>query len=259
MKRGLIAVGALALAAFGAEAPAAESGVKARIAGDGPDASYFLAKDVDAGIAINQLHTLQYYQHQGEPRVPLGYHLTDVDAALARVRKSCEALQKKGRLVAVVYNLPVTTVEKEQTVLYPMFPDTKIAFGRDYSATLTKVRVDDGPLKGREFYARRLVDRQHVVDSDRAWLRVPDMKAVPVSENEKAAARFWTALAKGDKTASAQAYIDGNFVQLAPDTACTVIRLSSDHLFAQIRVTKDGALHDYWVLATAASLDPPSS
>ena len=119
------------------------------------------------------------------------------------------------------------------------------------------MRVDDGPLKGREFYARRLVDRTHVVVTDRAWLRVPEMKAIAVSENADAVTRFWKALAKDDTVASAQAYIDGNFTQVPPETECTVVRLSSDHLYALVRVTKDGAPHDYWVLASVASLEPP--
>ena len=148
-------------------------------------------------------------------------------------------------------------MDKEQDVAYTMFPDTKIAFGIGYSATLTKVRVDDGQLKGREFFARRVVDRTHVVVTDRAWLRAPGMKAIAVSENASAVTKFWKALAKNDKTASAQAYIDGNFTQVPPDTACTVIRLSSDHLYALVRVAKDMASQDYWVLASVASPDAP--
>ena len=248
----------LVLVFAGAPVFAVDSGVKGRIAGDGPDASYYLAKDVDAGIVINHLHTLEFYKAQGEPTANLGYHLADVDAALVKVRAAMAALTKKGHIIAVVYNLPVTTTEKQVTVSYTMFPDTKIAFGRGYAATLTRVRVDDGQLKGREFYARRLVDRTHVVQSDRAWLRVPGMKAIALTENPKQVTKFWEALAKKDPVASAQAYIDGNFVQVPPDTQCDVMQLSTDHNYALVRVTKDGALHNYWVLATVASLDAPA-
>ena len=255
--RGFIVAAVLALAGFGAATLAVEPGVKARMAGDGPEVTYFLGKDVAAGIVINQLHTLEFYKSQGEPTVPLGYHLTDVDAALDKVRKTLENMQRKGHVVSVVYNTPVTAVEKEQTVTYDMFLDTKIKFGRGYTATVIKIRVDDGPLKGLEYYARRIVDPTHVIATDHAWLRVPEMKAVPVSENAAAVARYWAAMAKNDLTASAQAYIDGNFTQLALNTECRVLRLSEDHLFAQIRAVKTGESHDYWVLATVASLEPP--
>ena len=248
----------LALAAAGAPVFAVDPGVKGRIAGDGPDASYYLAKDVDAGIVINHLHTLEVYKAQGEPTAKLGYHLADVDAALVKVRAAIAALVKKGHIIAVAYNLPVTTTEKELAVSYTMFPDTNIAFGKGYGATLTRVRIDDGQLKGREFFARRLVDRTHVVVSDRAWLRVAGMKAIPLTENTKEVTKYWTALAKKDQVASAQAYIDGNFVQVPPDTQCDVMHLSTDHNYALVRVTREGALHNYWVLATAASLDAPA-
>jgi hypothetical protein len=256
--RGLIAAVVFTVAGYGAAAFAVEAGVKARIAGDGPEAKYYLAKDVDAGIVINHLHTLEFYKSQGEPKTDLGYHLGDIDTALEHVRTTRDGLLKKGRIIEVAYNLPVTTVEKEQTVNYTMFPDTEIVFGKGYTATVTRIRVDEGPLKGHMFYARRLVDKTHVVATDRAWLRAPGMKAVPVSDDAQAVARFWKALAQNDKIASAQAYIDGNFTQLPLDTPCIVVRLSEDHAFAQVRATKEGEPNDFWVLATIASLESPN-
>ncbi len=247
----------VALLAHRAASAGAQPGTKGRIAGDGADAKYWLAKDVEAAIVINQIHTLEFYKTQGEPGMDLGYHLKDIDDALAKLQATALTLEKKGRLVRTRYNQPVTAVENEQDVKYPMFPDKNIAFGRDYVGKLTKITVDDGALKGREYYARRLVDRNHVVATDRAWLKVPGMKAVPVSEDQKATGQYWTAMAKSDSTASAQAYIDGNFTQVAQNTQCTVLTLSSDHNFALVRVKKDGLDHDYWVLAAAASLDAP--
>jgi hypothetical protein len=246
------------LASAGAPAFAVDPGVKGRIAGDGPDAAYYLAKTVDAGVVICHLHTLEFYKTQGEPTANLGYHLADVDAALEKAHTALAALIKKGQIVQVIYNLPVTTTEKEQAVSFIMFPDTKIAFGKGYATELTRVRVDDGQLKGREFFARRIVPRTHVVQSDRAWLRVEGMKAIALSENPKEVRKFWAAVAKHDQTASAQAYIDGNFAQVPPDTQCDVMQLSADHNFAFVRVQKDGAPHLYWVLASAASLEPPA-
>ena len=175
------------------------------------------------------------------------------------LRTSIDGLIKKGRVLEVPYNLLVTTVEKNQVVHYKMFPDTDIKFGNDYTGPLTRVRVDDGPLMGRELYARRLVDRASLVVSDRAWLRAAGMKAVPVSVDAAAVNRYWKALSHNDQTAAAQAYLDGQFTQVVPDTECSVVAFSTDHLFAKVRVTKDDAPHDYWVLATVASLEAPSS
>jgi hypothetical protein len=255
--RNTIVVGAFALLCAATASGADEVGVKARIAGDGPDAKYYLAKDVDAGIAISQLHTLEYYKTLGEPTTPLGFHLKDIDTALKRVQTTIDAFERKGRILAVQYNLFVTTVEKNQIVHYKMFPDTDIKFGKDYTGPLTRVRVDDGPLKGRELYARRLVDRNAVVVSDRAWLRAPGMKAIPVSLDADAAKRYWKALAKNDQTAAAQAYIDGKFAQVALESECSIVAFSSDHLLVQVLVKDDTAPHGYWVLATIASPEPP--
>jgi hypothetical protein len=255
--RGIILAGVFALAALGRGTFAAEADWLARIAGDGPDGIYYVAKDADAGIVVNQLHALEIFAKKGEPPKDAGFHLKDVEAALTQVHTLRDAFLKKGRILQVVYNLPVMTLEKDQTIHYALFPDTKVTFGKDYKGSLTRVRIEDGPLKGREFYARRVVDRKKVVASDRAWLRAPDMKAIAVSENAEAATRFWRALAHDDKTAAAQAYIDGEFQQLPPDTPCTVVGLSTSERFAKVRVEKDGAKIDYWVLATIASLDPP--
>ena len=253
----ILVAGVFALAAFGSASWAAEAGWKARIAGDGPDGTYFLAKDQDAGKVIMHLHALEYFKKKGEPPKDTGFQLKDVDAALERVRTSHDALLKKGRIVQVLYNLPVTTMEKDETVSYALFPGTDIKFGKENKGSSTRVRVDDGPLRGREFYARRVVDRKTVVVADRAWLRAPDMKAVAVSDNAEAVSRFWRALSHEDKAAAAQAYSDGNFTLLSHNTPCTVVGLSTNELFAQIRVSKEGVPYDYWVLATIASPEPP--
>jgi hypothetical protein len=239
--------------------PAPAVGWKARIAGDGPQATYYLAAGVDAATVVDHMHVLQFYRSKGEPAAPAGFTLSDITAALAYVQADLEAYKKLKKIVEVPYNLPVTTLEKSKAVKFQLFPETDIAYGKSYEGTVTKVRVEAGPQKGKELYARWLVDRTSLAVADRVWLRAPGMKAIPLSEDAEAVAKFWRALSKNLKATAAELHTQGRFVEAPQDTQCTITAISANNLFVRVRFDEPPGTVDYWILATIASLDAPKS
>lgn len=257
--RRTLVIGLLTVLASCASALAVEPGFEARIAGDGPDAKYYLAVDAKSGIIQEHLYALEYYKKKGEPGAKAGFTLKDVEAEIVRVRATFDALVKKKKLVPVPYNQFVTTIEPDHTVYYRLFSDPAIGFGKNSSGTLTKVRVDDGPAKGKEYFARWLVDRRWVVISDRAWLRHPDLDDVPVAENAEIVGRYWTARADQDEEAEASTYEEGGFTTLPLETECTVTGQDDDRRLVRVRVLVQGTPHEYWVLNTIPSPVPPAA
>ena len=235
----------------------AEKSGKGRLAGDGPGGRYFLAKDVAAGTVVDHAHALVDLKLKGEPKPGAGFQLKDVDDALKNVLDKLQGLVKAGTVVEVPYGTLVTGVEPGSPVHYVLFPNTKIEFGKDRAGELTKVRVDEGPLEGKLFYARHLVDRKKLVVSDRVWLRAPGMTAVPLSEDPEQAVKFWRAMGVNKKATAAKVYTEGKFVDMPLETECIVTGISANSLFARVRAKNGDAPHEYWVLASIPSVEPP--
>jgi hypothetical protein len=255
------AIGLLTMLAGSVPASAFPPGFEARIAGAGPDGKYFLAKDVEAAIVVEHRAVLEFLKSKGEPGHGGEYHFKDVLRELGRVRGLHDEFEKAGRIVEVPYNLPVTSVEAEQTAQYALFSDPAIAYGKEHAASVTKVRADDGPEKGKELYAGRLVPRKSVIVTDRAWLRATGMKRIPAAQDAKSANAFWKATLVKDEAGAAKAFKEGRFKSLEQETECTVTEVEvfdSDHYILRIRIGAGATAPQYWVPSRTLSPEPPA-
>lgn len=259
--RRILTLGLLATLAFGVPTLAFPPGFEGRIAGVGPDGKYYLGKDIEAAIVVEHRAVLEFLKRKGEPAAADGYHLNDVVGELARIDAIHDAFEKEGRIVAVPYNLPVTSIEAEQKAQYPLFADPKITYGKEHIVSVTKVRVDDGPEKGKELYAGRLVPRKSVIVTDRAWVTSGGMKRIPGSRDAKNANAFWKAVLAKDDVGAANAFKAGHFKNLKLGTECEVTEVEvfdTDHYIFRIRIGEGAMAEDFWVPSRTLTPEKPA-
>ncbi len=260
--RRILAIGLFTILSSNTSFPAFPPGFEARIAGAGPEGTYHLGKDIEAAVVVDHRAVLEFLKRKGEPGHGGAYRLKDVLRELARIGAIHDAFEKARRIIVVPYNLPVTTVEVEQTAQYALFADPAVDYGKEQKAGVTRVRVDEGPEKGNDLYAGRLVPRNIVIVTDRAWLRAPGMKRIPAARDAQSANAFWTATLAKDSAAASSVFKEGRFQSLAPETECTVTEATvfeADHYVFRIRVGAGESATQYWVPSKTLSPVPPTA
>lgn len=258
MSRLFALVPAAALLALAATASwSIEAGAQFRMAGRGADGPYYLATDVEVVQLVKRQRYLKYLLD--DVRQPIH---GDLRAAVEKDLASCDAEQARmlavGRLVAVPYNTIVTTLEQDGLLRFPLLSDPAQTFGNNHSASRIRVRVDDGPLKGRELFVAagdEIKSLNRLAETDRVWVRAGPNAQIPVGTSQEDTSRFWEAYQRQD-TATAQAMIDaGKILPLPAETQGTVTD-AKDIAYTEIEVAMDGVTRKFWVPAAFLSLVP---
>lgn len=255
---GLLGISLIALATTAALAR--DAGVQARMAGRGVDGPYYLAADVDAVKLSTRRRLLK--QVLDDVRQPV---YGDLRAAVEKDFTGCDAEQAamlaSGRLVAVPYNTVVTTLEKDELLTFPLLSDPTQTFGGRTTASKQKLRVEDGPLKGRELYVVDSWEMKlltQLVATDRVWVRAGGNPQIPVGENRDDASRFWDAYQRQDQ-ATAQGLIDAGKIRTLPAETQGTVTDAQDIFYIEIEVASDEATRRIWVPSGFLSFQAPST
>lgn len=258
MSRVIALVSAAVLLAVAATAGwSMQPGTQFRMAGRGTEGPYYLATDVEVVKLVTRQRFLKYLLD--DVRQPIS---GDLRAAVEKDFASCDAEQSRmlaaERLVAVPYNTVVTTLDQDELVKFPLLSDPAETFGRNHSASRIRVRVEDGPLKGRELFAvtsSEMKSLNRLAETDRVWVRAGPNAQIPVGNSQADTSRFWDAYRLQDG-ATVQGMIDAGQVLPLPAEVQGTVTDAGDLFYTQIEVAVGGAMRRVWVPTAFLSLVP---
>ncbi len=232
-----------------------------RIAGNGLNATYYLAADVDSALPLLRLESLEELIALGQAQLAEGIGRAEVEAEARRVRLSIEELLEAKRIVTVSYGTLVTALGAEQTIYVDMFADPAIAYGRKTPGFRTRVRVDDGPLQGRVLYgdAHTVVARDIAVAGDAGWLRAEGTSWVFVFADVASARQFGERVAV-DKDRQLTSFVmpGGSMDFVTRDTRCLVLQLDPTGQYALVLVAMHGQIREMWAVRSMVAVSPPA-
>lgn len=252
-------LGSMLLAASVTAAWAFDAGFKGRLAGSGPDGTYYLATDREGVELVSRVRDIRVILGDDPTLVLAGVPRAMLEKELARLEQEQATLVDSGRLIPAQYNTLVTATEKDLLIRFPLVSDPTETYGSNHSGTLLKVRIDEGPLQGRELFVAntyQLKSRDLLVAADRVWIHGQANAAIPAGLNLEDTEKFWWAYLMRDG-ATAQALIDaGKIVPVPPGLQGTVTD-DKNYKYAEIEVVSDKGPVKIWVMKEVLSLQPP--